>query len=199
MSLIRFAGRLLYSGYFVANGVALLTKPDEYADDIAQTTDKVVPTVQSFLPDDAADALPEDAHSWARILGLAQIVGGACYALGFARRPAALLLGLTTVPQIVTAATSETKSKALAPLALAGAALVATQDTAGKPSLAWRAGKAAEKVTKTADNSGSKFVDSVRDSAKEFKKEAKKVATQARKDAKKAAAKGSDLAKDVLN
>ena len=107
MSLLRFAGRVLFSAYYVTDGYQLLTKPDQNADQIASTVDRVVPAVQSFLPPETADRVPEDARTWTRLLGLAQIIGGVAYATGIARRPGAVLLAAATLPRVIGA--SETK------------------------------------------------------------------------------------------
>ncbi|GAA2179571.1 hypothetical protein GCM10009785_06730 [Brooklawnia cerclae] len=139
MSLLRFAGRVLYSAFFVADGYQLLTKPDQHADELGPTVDRVVPAVQSVLPPDAADRVPEDLRTWTRLLGIAQIVGGIAYATGFARRPGAVLLTVATVPRVVSAAGSRDSADILTSAALLGAGVVATQDTNGRPGLRWRA------------------------------------------------------------
>lgn len=139
MSLLRFAGRVLFSAYFIADGFQLLTKPDQNTDEVAPTVDRVVPAVQSLLPPDVADRVPEDARTWTRLLGLAQIAGGVAYATGIARRPAALVLAKASLIRVIGAGASDDRSGLLNHLALFGAAVVATQDTAGRPSLAWRA------------------------------------------------------------
>lgn len=139
MSLLRFAGRVLFSAYFISDGFQLLTKPDQNIDALAPTVDRIVPAVQSVLPPDTADRVPEDARTWARVLGLAQIVGGIAYATGIARRPGAYLLGAATLPRLVGAAGGDDRTGLLSQLALFGATVVATQDTAGRPGLAWRA------------------------------------------------------------
>ncbi len=139
MSLLRFVGRALFSSYYVSEGFQQLTKPDQNVDQIAPTVDRIVPAVQSMLPPDTADRVPEDARTWTRVLGLAQVVGGVAYATGIARRPGALLLAVATLPRVIGAATSEDRSGLFTQLALFGGTLVATQDTAGQPSLAWRA------------------------------------------------------------
>lgn len=139
MSLLSFAGRVLFSAYFVADGYKLLTKPDQNAELIAPALDRVVPAVQSILPPDAADRVPEDLRTWTRILGITQIVGGVAYATGIGRRPGALALAAASLPGLIGAASESDRSGVLARAALVGAAVVGTQDTAGRPSLAWRA------------------------------------------------------------
>lgn len=139
MSLLRFAGRVLYSAFFVADGYQLLTKPDQHADELGPTVDRVVPAMQSVLPPDAADRVPEDLKTWTRLLGIAQIVGGLAYATGLARRPGAALLTVATLPRVVAAGGNRGTADLLSSVALLGAGIVATQDTNGKPGLRWRA------------------------------------------------------------
>ena len=151
MSLLRFSGRVLYSAYFVADGYKLLTKPDQNSYKIAPAVDRLVPAVQSFLPPDAADRVPEDVRTWTRVLGLAQIVGAVTYATGIARRPGALLLGAATLPRMTA---SQDRSEMLGQVALFGAAVVATQDTAGRPGLAWRAAQSRRVIEHKTDAAG---------------------------------------------
>lgn len=178
MSLLRFAGRVLFSAYYVTDGYQLLTKPDQNADQIASTVDRVVPAVQSFLPPETADRVPEDARTWTRLLGLAQIVGGVAYATGIARRPGAVLLAAATLPRLVGASESKDRSGTLSQLALFGAAITATQDTAGRPSLAWRAQQSRNAATKNAKKASEAVGRNLDQAEKSVKKSAKKVARQ---------------------
>lgn len=82
MSLLRFAGRALFSSYFVADGVQMVVKPDKNANEVSDTIEAIVPIVQSFLPPDVADKVPAQARTWTRILGATQIIGGVAYATG---------------------------------------------------------------------------------------------------------------------
>ena len=139
MSLLRFAGRALFSSYYIADGYQLLTRPDQNADQLAPAVDRIVPVVQSVLPPDTADRLPEDARTWTRIFGIAQLVGGAAYATGIGRRLGAVLLTVATLPRLLASAGNRDTSGVFAQAALLGAGVVATQDTNGRPGLAWRA------------------------------------------------------------
>lgn len=140
MSLLRFLGRSLFASLFVEDGYRLITQPDKSLRAVAPTVDRLVPAAKNFLPEDAADRVPEDTKTWARILGGVQILGGLMYATGLGRRLGALLLTLSSLPKVVTAVTeSDDKTELFTSLALAGGALVATQDTNGRPSLTWRA------------------------------------------------------------
>ena len=155
MSLLRFAGRALFSSYFVADGVQMVVKPDKNANEVSDTIEALVPIVQSFLPPDVADKVPAQARTWTRILGATQIIGGVAYATGIARRPGAALLSLATLPRVVSAARAgaEDRSDLFVQLALFGGALVATRDTAGRPGLAWRAEQSRKAAEQRVDQS----------------------------------------------
>lgn len=178
MSLLRFAGRVLFSAYYVTDGYQLLTKPDQNADQIASTVDRVVPAVQSFLPPETADRVPEDARTWTRLLGLTQIIGGVAYATGIARRPGAVLLAAATLPRVIGASESKGRSGMLSQLALFGAAITATQDTAGRPSLAWRAEQSRAVAGKNAKKASEAVGRNLGQAEKNVKKSAKKVQRQ---------------------
>lgn len=184
MSLLRFAGRVLFSAYFVQDGFKLLTKPDENADQLASAVGRVVPAVQSVLPPNVADRVPEDARSWTRILGATQIVGGIAYATGIARRPGAYLLTAASLPRLLAHQDADDRTGLFAQLALFGAGVVATQDTAGRPGLAWRAQQSRKAVEQRAAAAG-----------KDLKHTGKQAEQKARKTAKKVQRK----VKDVVN
>ncbi len=147
MTLVRFVGRALFSAYFVADGYQSVTQPDRYVDEVERTLDAVLPRIKTYLPEGVADAVPEDMRVWTRILGGVQIAAGAGYALGIMRRPSAAILALTSVPPVVGSVPSRRVSRAdrertrgqfLRNLALFGAAVIATQDLEGRPSLGYR-------------------------------------------------------------
>ncbi len=183
MSLIRFAGRVLHSAYFAMDGYQLVTKPDRYSDEIAKTTDRLIPAIQSVLPPDIADRLPEKSRSWTRIFGIAQLTGAALYATGLLRRPGAYLLALSTTPRLIAAVSSRQKTDALIPAAMLGSTLVATQDTAGKPNLRWRAENSTRHLARAAERTGQQVSREAKRSARALKKEAKRNAKAARKQA----------------
>lgn len=197
MSLLRFAGRALFSSYFVADGVQMVVKPDKNANEVSDTIEAIVPIVQSFLPPDVADKVPAQARTWTRILGATQIIGGVAYATGIARRPGAALLSLATLPRVVSAvrAGAEDRSDLFVQLALFGGALVATRDTAGRPGLAWRA----EQSRKAAEQRVDQSRKSVQQHAEAVGKDVKRAQKKAQAKARKASKKVQAQVKDVLN
>ena len=192
MSVFRFIGRALFASYFIADGWSMVTKPDERAEEVALTTDLAVPRVQAFLPPDTADRIPEDGRSWARIFGIMQLAGGACYATGILRRPGAWLLAASCTPKVVAAWRKDGLSKVFAPLALLGAAVVAAQDTEGKPGLYWRATHSSRRLAKQVSRAGDQLGDEARKSARALKREMRRNAKAARKELAKLAEKAEN-------
>lgn len=148
MTLVRFAGRALFSSFFVADGIQSAANPDRYVAEVQRTMDAVLPAARNVLPEAAAEKLPDDTRTWVRILGGVQIAAGAAYAVGVLRRPAAAMLTLATIPHVVGSLPSRTLpvserqrsyGNLTRNLALLGAGVIATQDTEGRPSLMWRA------------------------------------------------------------
>ena len=198
MSLLRFVGRLLYATYFVSDGYQLLTRPDQHVDKLAPTLDRVVPSIQAWLPPDAADRVPEDARTWTRLLGVTQILGGLAYAIGIGRRTGALLLTTASVPRLIAAAEDRHSGELLTRLALLGAGIVAAQDTHGRPGLAWRAEQSRRALEQRTAASGR----DLQRAGKGARKTAKAMGKGARKTAKvvdKVVAKANRRMKEVLN
>ena len=148
MSLLRFIARSLVAGAFIADGAKKFKQPAEAAADAAAFTAKITPLVQRAVPAAYSSWVPEQAETWVRLTGGAQILGGVMFATGLGRRLGALILANSTILNIAIAypgkdATKEERAAArpevLTQLALLGSTLLAAQDLQGKPSLAWRA------------------------------------------------------------
>lgn len=147
MNLLRFVGRSLLAGFYVANGLKAVRKPDEMVDAAEPIAEKVVPFAQRNLPPAAAAYLPTDTRSLVRLTGAAQVAGGLAMFTGIGRRTGAGLAALSMLPHAIAAnpiGVPAAKRDAACSLfvrnlALLGAALVVSQDTQGQPGLAWRA------------------------------------------------------------
>jgi uncharacterized membrane protein YphA (DoxX/SURF4 family) len=134
---------------FILSGLDRLRHSDQTAEQLSP----VLGRVSAALPLQASE------KTLAQILAATQLGAGVLLALGKFSRPAAVLLaltaGLTTVVEYRSAptATKEGKSHRRSQLAknigLLGGALLASVDTAGRPGLAWRAGRAIESGKKT--------------------------------------------------
>ncbi len=175
----------MLASVFVVNGIKALKDPESLVSVAEPIAEKVVPLAKKYAPNQVAGTIPDDTVTLVRIGGALQVVGGLGLATGKARRGSALMLALSLVPKTIAAnplqkglsadEKKEQRSDLLTNVALMGGVLVASQDTEGKPSLAWRAHKGGERI---ADKAGK--------ASASISKEAKKAAKDARKQAKKA-------------
>lgn len=172
MSLLRFTSRALFASWFVAQGAKNVFNPGPATEKLAPTIDRVVGTARSVLPDEIASRLPQTAPTWVRLSGAAQVLAGLGYTLGVARRPSAAVLAVTTgltLPSAVSGLRHDGVSKGLDELltvgALFGAAVLGTQDTEGRPGLAWRARSGARDAVERVQDATSQAVSKVQDVA----------------------------------
>lgn len=156
MNLLRAAGRALMGGYFIASGVKALKDPDALVPATEPLAEKFVPFAQRKLPESVSAYIPEDTRSLVRLGGVASVAGGLGMATGIAPRLGGALAAGSMIPHVVAADPrgaldkSAARTDFLAKLALAGAALVLTQDTRGKPSMLWRASDSSHRVSQSA-------------------------------------------------
>jgi uncharacterized membrane protein YphA (DoxX/SURF4 family) len=171
MTLLRAAARTMLASYFIASGVKALRDPDALVPDAEPLTDKVVPLVKEYAPEQVASYVPEDARTLVRVHGATQLVGGLALASGKGRRLGALLLAYSLIPSTIAkhpfwsktdpAERAQDQHQVLKNVSLLGGVLLAARDTEGKPGIGWRAqkggkalakstGKATGKVAKTA-------------------------------------------------
>ncbi len=149
---IRRIARPLLSAVFIGQGVETLRNPQVGAE-AAQ------PTVEGLrqLPDPVGPNVPTDPETFARINAAVQISGGLLLATGKVPRIASAVLALTVVPgslgahQFWTETDSTRKAEKrrgfLTDLSLLGGLIIASADTAGKPSLGWRGRQAAGRLS----------------------------------------------------
>lgn len=212
MNLTRAAGRTMLASFFVVNGAKAAAKPDALVADAEPIARKAVPLAQRVAPPSVANYIPEDTKTLVRATGVAQVLGGLGLATGLGRRAGATLLSASMVPHVLASrpakgASTEEKTAArsvmLRNVALLGAALIASQDTQGKPSLAWRADHQAKAISKEASKqkralaktvdkqqkqlTGTTASKKTRKQAESLKKDALKLVEQSRKDAQKQA------------
>lgn len=193
MSLLRFLARSLFASHFISEGVKAVTKPAESAPQAEAFTSTVAPMLQRVVPADVASYVPERAETWVRIAGVAQIAGGAMFATGIGRRLGAVLLAKASVLNLAIAMPDKDASKGvkdavrpevLRHAALLGAAILATQDTQGKPSLAWRTNHAAKVTGKKAEAIGDDVSKAARKAVAKAEKKANKLSKRASKSTK---------------
>ena len=150
--LIRRIARPLLSAVFIGQGVDSLLNPKPAAEAAAPTVDGL-----RALPDPVGSAIPSDPQKFAQINAAVQIGGGSATrqrqsaSCGFgSSRPTVLPANLgahmfwsESDPQLK----GEKRKDFLTDLSLLGGLMIASADTAGKPSLGWRGRRAAERLS----------------------------------------------------
>ena len=149
MSFVRFLARPMLASSFVLAGMDKLRNADD-------TAAQLSPLLRR-----AADSLPFQTNELvlARVIGGTQVGAGVCFALGKSARLAATVLAvISALNGFVEWRSADISSKEgrdarrkqlLKNVSLTGGVLLAAVDTAGKPSLAWRAEHLAADARKT--------------------------------------------------
>ncbi|QCB96985.1 DoxX family protein [Arthrobacter sp. PAMC25564] len=175
MSAVRFLARPMLASSFVLAGMDKLKNADD-------TAAQLSPLLRR-----AAESLPFQANEkvLARVIGGTQIGAGVCFALGKSARLAATVLAvISALNGYVEWRSADISSKQgrdarrkqlLKNVSLTGGVLLASVDTAGKPSLAWRAEHLAADARKTAGH----FAADARKSTGKRLKQADKAARKA--------------------
>ncbi|MCT7660035.1 DoxX family protein [Mycobacterium deserti] len=150
--LIRRLARPMLSAVFISRGVDALRSPKPAADAARPTLEGL-----SKLPDPVGPNVPNNAETVARVNAAVQIGGGLLLATGKLPRVASAALALSVVPGSLGGhafwSESDPQRKAderrafLTDISLIGGLIIAAVDTEGKPSLGWRARRAAGKVS----------------------------------------------------
>lgn len=150
--LIRRIARPLLSAAFIGQGVNSLLNPKPAAEAAAPAVDGL-----RSLPDPLGSSIPSDAETFAQINAAVQIGGGLLLATGRTPRIASAALAFTVVPGNLGAhmfwnesdpeRKAEKRQALLTDISLLGGLMIASADTAGKPSLGWRGRRAAERIS----------------------------------------------------
>jgi uncharacterized membrane protein YphA (DoxX/SURF4 family) len=150
--LIRRIARPLLSAVFIGQGVETLRNP-KVTLDAAQTA---VTTLQT-LPDPVGSNIPSDPETVARINAAVQVGGGLLLATGRLPRIASAALAFTVIPGSLGGhlfwnepdpeRRVQKRRDLLTDLSLLGGLIIASADTAGKPSLGWRGRRAAARLS----------------------------------------------------
>ncbi|MDF0530597.1 DoxX family membrane protein [Tsukamurella sp. 8F] len=149
--MIRRIARPLLGSYFVYNGVTGLTRGPERA---AEAARPLVEKATASLPD--SELVPEDPRVWVRVNSGVQLGGGLLLATGRFPRVASLALAASLVPTTAVenqfwneddpTAAREQQVRLLKDLSLLGGLLIAGFDTEGRPGVAWRTRRAADRA-----------------------------------------------------
>ena len=192
MNLVRGIGRLLLGGYFVVQGAKAVKDPAHFAPAAEPIAQRFVPFAQKTLPPEASAYVPEDPDTLVRLNGALSVVGGIGMATGIGRRGGGYLAAASLVPHILAATekgvSAEEKktlrSQLVRNLALLGAALVVSQDTAGQPSLLWRAEDTRKRLAREAERAQKAVTREASRAGRIVTNETGHAATLLRKDAK---------------
>src|SRR6195952_2736502 len=163
--LIRRIARPMLSAVFIGQGVEALLNPKPAAQAAQPTVDGL-----QALPDQVSSNIPADAETFAQINAAVQIGGGVLLAAGRLPRVASAALALTVIPgnlgtHMFWAETdperkAEKRRAFLGDVSLLGGLIIASADTAGKPSLGWRGRRAAERLSDRVSGSSDTLLDS---------------------------------------
>ena len=158
MTLLRAVPRAMLASYFLASGIKAIRDPESFVPAAEPLADRVVPLVKEYSPEQVAGFVPENTVTLVRVFGVAQVAGGVALATGKGRRLGALLLAGTLVPSTIAnhpfwrvqdpEERAQDRSHFLKNVSLLGGVLIASVDTEGKPSLAWRAQKGGQTLAK---------------------------------------------------
>ena len=150
--LIRRIARPLLSVAFIGQGVDSLRNPSSAAEAAAPAVGGL-----QALPDPIGSSIPSDPRTFAQINAAVQIGGGLLLATGKMPRVASAALALTVLPANLGAhmfwnetdkqLKAQKRREFLSDLSLLGGLMIASADTAGRPSLGWRGRRAAERLS----------------------------------------------------
>jgi putative oxidoreductase len=186
--LVRRIARPMLAAPFVILGYQAFRAPGGRVELARPIVEKVAGLADKQLP----MQVPQDVEQWVKINAGVQVGAGALLGLGRLPRLSALLLTGSTVPTTLAGHRFWEKEGAdrqqqlihfLKNLGLVGALLLAAVDTEGKPSVGWRARRAARRATDATEKQLAK----AQKKAERVQKKAAKQAKQARKEAKKQA------------
>lgn len=149
--IIRRIARPLLATAFIGQGVETLLNIDSGAEAVRPALDGL-----KDMPDPVARNVPSNAVAVAQATAAAQVAGGLLLATGRIPRVASAVLAATVIPANLGNhmfwAEEDPEAKAakrrgfLADLSLLGGLILASADTAGKPSLGWRGRRAAQRA-----------------------------------------------------
>ncbi|WP_020669197.1 DoxX family protein [Amycolatopsis nigrescens] len=155
--ILRRLARPLLAATFVSGGIETLRHPETRVKMAQPFLEKTVERHADKLP----DGVPTDPQTLVRINGAVMVGAGTALALGKAPRLASLLLFGSLVPTTLAGHAywekqdpderAQHRVHFLKNAAIGGGLLISAADTHGKPSLNWRAKRAAGEVGKKAD------------------------------------------------
>ena len=157
--LVRRIARPLLASSFVYGGIDTLRNPQSRVPGAAPVVDQIAATADQQLP----VQVPRDVEQWVKIDAGVKVAAGSLLALGKLPRLSALALSASIVPTTLAGHRfwehDDPKerfgqlSHFLKNLGLLGGLLIAAVDTEGKPSVGYRARRAASQATDATEKS----------------------------------------------
>ena len=176
--LVRRIARPLLAAPFVYGGVSTLRKPQDRVPGARPVVEKIADVADKQLP----VQLPHDVEQWVKADAAVKVAAGALFGLGRLPRLSALVLAGSVVPTTLAGHrfwehTDPTErfgqiSNFLKNAGLLGGLLLAAVDTEGKPSVGYRARRAAKRA---ADSTEKSFEKAQKRAAKAHRKAEKRV------------------------
>ncbi|MGK5110469.1 MULTISPECIES: DoxX family protein [unclassified Geodermatophilus] len=155
--LVRRIARPMLAATFVFGGVDTLRHPQSRVAGAKPVVDTITEQADKQLP----VQVPRDVEQWVKIDAAVKVGAGVLFALGKLPRLSALALAVSTVPTTLAGHRfweyDDPQQKAgqtihfLKNLGLLGGLLIAAVDTEGKPSVGYRARRAARKAADTTE------------------------------------------------
>jgi putative oxidoreductase len=199
--LVRRIARPMLAAPFVVLGLDALRQPGGRVEIARPVVEKVMEQADKVLP----VQVPQDVEQWVRINAGVMVGAGALFGLGRLPRLSAVLLTGSMVPTTLAGhpfwehEDAKTRKQQqihfFKNVGLVGSLLLASVDTAGKPSVGWRAKQAASSVAEVTE----KKVAKAQKAAAKAQKKAAKQAAEARKTAKKQARSAKKQAKRITS
>ena len=199
--LVRRIARPMLAAPFVVLGVDALRQPGGRVEIARPVVEKLTEQADKVLP----VQVPKDVEQWVRINAGVMVGAGTLFGLGRLPRLSALLLTGSMVPTTLAGHSfwehEDEKTRKQQQIhffknvGLVGALLLASVDTAGKPSVGWRAKHAAGAVAEVTEKNLTK----AQKAAAKAQKKAAKQAAAARKTAKKQAKAAKKQARKVTS
>jgi putative oxidoreductase len=177
--LVRRIARPLLASSFIYGGITTLRNPQAHVPGARPVVEKVTEQADKQLP----VQLPRDVEQWVKIDAAVKVVAGTLFALGKLPRLSALLLAGSIVPTTLAGHRfweAEGPAKQghlvhfLKNLGLLGGLLIAAVDTEGKPSVGYRARRAAHQAATSTEKSFEKAQQRAAKAQKKAEKRIKK-------------------------
>jgi putative oxidoreductase len=185
--LVRRIARPLLAAPFVILGVDALRHPEARAPMAKPVVEKIAEQADKQLP----VQVPHDPEQWVRINAGVMVGAGALFGLGRLPRLAALLLSGSMVPTTLAghrfwehedkATRKQQQIHFFKNLGLVGGLLIAAVDTEGKPSVGYRARRAARRAADATEKNLEKAQKRAAKAQKQAAKQAKQVKKQVKK------------------